>query len=133
MAESRQNTSSVSTWMNRLRETFGTEFGVVIEKIRNSPLSDQLRSWIGKGENQPVTADQITAVLGEKLLAKIAEQTGVDRGQAARNIANKLPEMVDEMTPEGGPPAPADANSDIESLMRDATGKPLGGGAGPPM
>jgi uncharacterized protein YidB (DUF937 family) len=134
MAEDQQGATATSAWTKPLTDTFGGEFGVVVEKIRNSPLSAQLRSWIGDGEQEPVTADEITRVLGPRELAKIAERTGVSPRQAAHDISRQLPGLIHRMTAGSGRAAStAESALGIEALMRDATGRPLGGGAGPPM
>jgi uncharacterized protein YidB (DUF937 family) len=132
MAENPRGAAATSAWTKQLNDTLGGEYGAVIERIRNSPLSAQLRSWIGPGENEPVTAGQITEVLGPRELAKIAGQTGVSPEQAAHAIAHNLPGLINRMTV-GTAHGASIGESGIEALMRDALGKPLGGGAGPPM
>jgi uncharacterized protein YidB (DUF937 family) len=132
MLEDQQGAIATSAWTKQLNDTLGGEFGVVVEKLRNSPLSGPLRSWIGDGEQEPVTAEQITQVLGRRELAKIAEQTGVSPQQAAHDIAHRLPGLVHRMTAGSGRAA-SRADSGIEALMRDASGRPLGGEGGPPM
>jgi uncharacterized protein YidB (DUF937 family) len=154
MTENQQGASGMGKMMNQLRNMVGGDVGGVLDKLKKNGLADQVKSWIGRGENKPVTADQVSQALGNEHIAKIAEQTGVSQQQAAQNIADKLPGMVDKMTPEGDQSALAGARSGmqsamqgggmssgtgqesrggVESLMRDASGKPRGGDAGPPM
>jgi uncharacterized protein YidB (DUF937 family) len=77
----------------------------LIDKFKSSGLADKVDSWIGHGENKPVTGDQVTQVLGDDHVAKIAETAGVSRQEAADALAQKLPQAVDQLTPEGQVPS----------------------------
>ena len=93
--------SGIGKTTNQVKKIVGSDIGGLFNKLKNSSISEQFQSWIGKGENKPVTPEQVTQALGNEHLAKIADQTGVTPEQAARNIAQKLPTMVDKMTPDG--------------------------------
>lgn len=82
-------------------------------------LGDQVNSWIGTGENQPVTADQIQSSLGQNgTLSQIAQQAGVSEQEAAGGLADLLPGLINKLTPNGK----IDAN-DIGSILSQLTGK----------
>jgi uncharacterized protein YidB (DUF937 family) len=125
-----QSASGMAKMMGQLKSMLGTDAGGALDKIKNSGLSDHFKSWVGKGENKPVTADQVTQALGNEHMAKIADQTGVSQQQAAQTIADKLPGMVDKMTPEGDAGALAGVGSKAQSMAQGAAGK-LGGGGNP--
>lgn len=93
--------SGIGKTVNQMKKTVGGDVGGLFNKLKNSSISEHFQSWIGKGENKPVTPEQVTQALGNEHLAKIADQTGVTPEQAAQNIAQKLPSMVDKMTPDG--------------------------------
>ncbi|MCX5205817.1 YidB family protein [Streptomyces sp. NBC_00237] len=61
----------------------------------------QVTSWLGTGPNEPVTAEQITAAVGKEDLAKIAEDQGKDQDTVARELAVKLPELINAVSPQG--------------------------------
>jgi uncharacterized protein YidB (DUF937 family) len=73
----------------------------VTQKLRDSGLDEQVSSWISKGQNLPVVGDQIERALGSDLVADLASRLGVSREQAKDELAQSVPEAVDEMTPEG--------------------------------
>ena len=82
-------------------------------------LGDQVNSWIGTGENRPVTADQIQSSLGQNgTLSQIAQQAGVSEQEAAGGLADLLPGLINKLTPNGK----IDAN-DIGSILSQLTGK----------
>lgn len=101
MSETTQQQSGLGKTLNQVKKTVGSDVGGLFTKLKNSSIAEHFQSWIGKGENKPVTPEQVTEALGNEHLAKIADQTGVTPEQAAQNIAQKLPTMVDKMTPDG--------------------------------
>ncbi|MFO1246566.1 MAG: YidB family protein [Ramlibacter sp.] len=76
----------------------------LVEKFNEAGLGEVVGSWIGKGENLPVSADQLKEVLGSDMLGKLAGQLGVDPDQASGQLAELLPGLVDKLTPQGVAP-----------------------------
>lgn len=64
-----------------------------------------LNSWIGSGANQPISADQLSGALGADVLAKVAGPLGLDASQLSGQLAQVLPGLVDQLTPNGRAPA----------------------------
>lgn len=76
----------------------------LVEKFNEAGLGEVVGSWIGKGDNLPVSADQLKEVLGSDLLGKLAGQLGMDPAQASGQLADMLPGLVDQLTPRGVAP-----------------------------
>ncbi|MDD2933916.1 MAG: YidB family protein [Methylotenera sp.] len=83
----------------------------VIEKFKAGGLAEQAASWVGKGENLPISAEQISQVLGSDAVAGIAEKLGMDTNDISNKIAEYLPQVIDKMTPDG------EVNANSGSLM----------------
>ena len=64
-----------------------------------------MESWIGRGENLPISADQIASAFGSGPLADIASQLGIDPAQASGQLAQMLPGLIDKLTPNGAAPS----------------------------
>ena len=80
-------------------------------------LGDQVQSWIGTGENQPVSADDIQNSLGSNgTLAELASSAGVSESEAAGGLAQLLPELVNKLTPNGKIDA-GDIGSSLSGLL----------------
>jgi len=79
----------------------------ITQKFRESGLDEQVSSWISKGENLPVVGDQIEKPLGNDVVSGIAAKLGITTSQAADEIAQAVPEVVDELTPDGELPRTA--------------------------
>lgn len=76
----------------------------VLGKLQAGGLGDQVASWVGNGQNLPISADQIQSVLGNEQVAAIASKLGIDPQQAASMVAQHLPDIVNKLTPNGQVP-----------------------------
>ncbi|MBI2750547.1 MAG: DUF937 domain-containing protein [Burkholderiales bacterium] len=82
------------------------------EKFNQAGLGNVINSWIGHGDNLPISADQISNVLGNGTLGNIASQLGVDPAQASTQLSAMLPGLIDKLTPHGTAPAGGLGNAD---------------------
>jgi uncharacterized protein YidB (DUF937 family) len=73
----------------------------LVDKFNQSGLGDVAASWIGKGENKPVTPQQLEQALGADKVAELAEQAGIPADKGAEVLSQVLPSVVNEMTPDG--------------------------------
>lgn len=76
----------------------------LLQQLQGSGLGDQVASWIGTGENQAVSGDQIKNALGEDNIQQIAQQAGVEPEHASAGLAQLLPQIIDKLTPNGQVP-----------------------------
>ena len=75
--------------------------GGLVEQFQRGGLGDVMSSWIGSGQNQPISPDQLGGVLGGDLIGKLTQQTGMNPGDLLGQLSQLLPQMVDQATPEG--------------------------------
>lgn len=75
--------------------------GGILEMFQQNGLADQAASWVGKGDNLPVSADQLSNVFGEGMLADLAGKAGVTPDILSGQLADKLPGLIDQLTPDG--------------------------------
>ncbi len=68
-------------------------------------LGDIVSSWIGTGQNLPVSAEQIQSVLGSGVVQQLAARVGLSPEAATALLAQILPQAVDRLTPDGTVPA----------------------------
>ncbi len=83
----------------------GSPLNVLLDMLTEAGLTEEKESWIGPGENLPVTGAQILQALPEDTLKQVAQQTGVTPDRAATEIAQALPHTVDRLTPDGRLPS----------------------------
>ena len=79
--------------------------GGLISTFEKSGLGEVAQSWVGKGANLPISPEQIQAVLGSGPVAQMAEKLGIDPQQAATQISAILPQVIDQLTPDGAVPS----------------------------
>ena len=91
--------------------------GNLTDMLSQLGLGDQVKSWVGTGENLPVTAEQIQNTLGQNgTLGQIASQAGVSETDAAGGLAELLPGLINKLTPNGQVNA-GDITSILGSLL----------------
>ena len=64
-------------------------------------LGGIVASWIGSGQNLPISADQLQSVLHSDALQQVAQKHGIDPSQLTSVMSALLPHVVDKMTPSG--------------------------------
>lgn len=82
--------------------------GGLVQSFQQGGLGDVVNSWVSNGQNLPISAEQIQAVLGGGKLQDIASQLGVSTEQASGGLADLLPQLVDKLTPNGQIPEGGD-------------------------
>lgn len=88
----------------------------VLSGFQANGLSAQTDSWIGTGENQPISGEDVRGVVGDEELARIAAQLGVSEEEAANAVAQILPTVVDGVSPEGHLAPESELESTFEAL-----------------
>ena len=71
-----------------------------------------MSSWIGTGENLPISADQVKSVLGDERVAEFAAKAGISPDVASSHLAEPLPNVIDKLSPDGNLP---ESGSDLMS------------------
>jgi uncharacterized protein YidB (DUF937 family) len=78
--------------------------GALLQQFQSQGYGDQVQSWIGTGENQPIPPDAVGQVFDSNELSQIASQAGVSEDEARAGLSELLPEVVDHFTPGGNVP-----------------------------
>jgi uncharacterized protein YidB (DUF937 family) len=88
-----------------LSEVMGTGnqggLNAIVAKLQQAGLGDQVKSWIGNGQNLPITADQLRQVLGSDTVKQLAAKYNIPVDQLSEVLAHQLPLAVDHASPDG--------------------------------
>lgn len=76
----------------------------LVQQFQQAGLGQQVGSWVSTGQNMPISADQLAKVFGGSQLQQMAGSAGMDVSQFSNQLANLLPQMVDQLTPNGQVP-----------------------------
>lgn len=92
----------------------------LMEKFQSAGLAEQINSWVGTGQNLPVSPDQLQGVFGNDQMSQMAERMGLSTGDLGTQLSQMLPQAVDQLTPGGRMPEGGlgDLGHLLESLMR---------------
>lgn len=71
---------------------------------------DTARSWIGRGENRPLTRERLEASIGEDGIRDLMQHTGMDRDELLDTLRQHLPRAIDALTPDGRLPSREEAD-----------------------
>ena len=71
------------------------------QNFEQNGLRHIISSWIGNGENAPISPDQIKSVLGNDCVANLAKKVGISPDTATQYLTKSLPSLVDALTPNG--------------------------------
>lgn len=95
------NAGGIMDALSGLTSGEGLDMGGIVEKLKSGGLGDQVSSWLGDGENEPVSADQITSALGADKIDEMASKLGVDSSSAAETLSQAVPSLMDKMSSGG--------------------------------
>jgi uncharacterized protein YidB (DUF937 family) len=86
-------------------------------KFSQSGCGGVFASWVGMGENQSISSDQIQKALGSQQVQALAAKMGIDPAQASNLLAEFLPKVVDKLTPTGKVDPTADHQQGLAALI----------------
>ena len=88
-----------------LNEVLGSNnqggLSAIVAKLQQSGFGDQVKSWLGNGQNLPITAEQLQQVLGSDTVKQLAARFNIPVDQLAQVLAEQLPRAVDHASPDG--------------------------------
>jgi uncharacterized protein YidB (DUF937 family) len=73
----------------------------IVAKLQQAGFGDQVKSWIGNGQNLPITAEQLQQVLGSDTVKQLAARFNIPLDQLSKVLAQQLPLAVDHASPDG--------------------------------
>lgn len=88
----------------------------LLAKLNGAGYGQQADSWVGTGQNQPIAPEDLAQIFGKSQVGSVGQQFGVDEGTAAGGLAALLPEIVNQLTPQGH----------VEPHVQQASGDDLG-------
>jgi uncharacterized protein YidB (DUF937 family) len=78
--------------------------GGLLKKFHDRGMSKQATSWVAKGPNDTISPQQVEDALGADMVAKLAEDSGMNADEVKAQLSKTLPGVVDHLTPNGEMP-----------------------------
>lgn len=91
----------------------------LLQQLQQGGLASEVSSWVGNGQNLPISAGQIQSVLGSGTVEALASKLGISPDQVSAGLTQVLPRLVDHLTPNGEIPR---ASSDAGGVLGAAAG-----------
>ena len=92
--------AEMATVVNGLIEKHGGIQGIVAQ-LEQQGLGGTVRSWVGTGANQPITADQVHQAFGPDTMKQLAAKFGMSPEDLSAKLSKVLPQAIDKLTPGG--------------------------------
>jgi uncharacterized protein YidB (DUF937 family) len=76
----------------------------LLTRFDQAGLGHVAQSWVGTGENRPVSPEQLQGVFGDEEVRSMAGQAGLAPNDFLSQLSRHLPDVVDRLTPHGRMP-----------------------------
>ncbi|WP_341328552.1 YidB family protein [Methylotuvimicrobium sp. KM2] len=76
----------------------------IISSMQNGGSQDLMQlasSWLGKGQNAPVSGNQLEQIFGHDKIAAFAKQLGISESSALNGLQEAVPNVIDKASPNG--------------------------------
>jgi len=90
----------------------------LVQSFHEKGLGGLAASWVGTGQNLPVSAEQIHQVLGGDQVKALAAKAGISPDMAGSAIAQLLPGIVDKLTPHGQVPEQSNVSEMASGILK---------------
>jgi uncharacterized protein YidB (DUF937 family) len=91
--------------------------------LQSKGLGREVKSWVSNGQNQQVSGADIRKAADPAALRAMANEQGMSPDEMSGHIAQILPHVIDEATPDGMVPQQGAHAKDGAAKGKDATNK----------
>ncbi len=75
--------------------------GNIVSGLQEKGLGSVVASWLGDGDNEAISADQVKELFGSEKISQVASQLGTDEGAVLNGLSEALPQVVDKSSSGG--------------------------------
>ncbi len=94
-------TSAPPSFSDILQSTGFGNLGGLVRQLSDGGLDQQVKSWLGTGENLSVNSGQLRGALGDENAQKMGQQAGIPAERILQILAQYLPAAIDKASPNG--------------------------------
>ena len=73
------------------------DFSGLVSQFEQSGLGAHVASWVGDGQNLPLSPEQVQAVLGSPVIQSVATKFGIDPAAASQMLSQRLPGILSHL------------------------------------
>ena len=82
----------------------------LLKQFQQGGQSDVVQSWIGTGPNKSISPNALSKVLSPDQIRTLSAQSGMSRDELIATLSAQLPELVNQLTPNGRIPTEHEAS-----------------------
>lgn len=90
----------------------------LLQRFKAGGLGNVADSWVGKGENLPISAEQVQSVFGAEQIQQMASKAGIAPDALTGKLAELLPQAVDKVTPDGTLPDQSSLQGGLGGMLQ---------------
>ncbi len=87
--------------------------GALLQQFQQNGQADKANSWVGAGPNKDISEQDLAKSLGEDDVNSLSQQTGMSRDDLLSALRRELPNVIDQLTPQGRIPAPHELSQQV--------------------
>jgi uncharacterized protein YidB (DUF937 family) len=76
----------------------------LLKQLQKGGFADTADSWVSEGPNKTIAPGDLAKVLGPDQIQAMMEHSGLSREDVLNGLSKHLPEVIDQLTPEGKVP-----------------------------
>ena len=82
----------------------------LIKEFQQRGLGQAAQSWVGTGPNQKIASNDLAHALGTDTIDALSKHAGVGREDLLSGLSQHLPDLVDQLSPNGRLPTEEEAS-----------------------
>jgi uncharacterized protein YidB (DUF937 family) len=82
----------------------------LLKQFQQSGQGDVAKSWVGSGPNKAISPEDLASALGADRINAVAAFSGMSREDLLSGLSQQLPDVVDQLTPDGRLPTEQEAS-----------------------
>lgn len=84
--------------------------GDLLKQFEQNGHSEAANSWVGTGPNKQISPNDLESALGADQINALSAQTGLSRNDLLSGLAQQLPNVINQLTPDGRMPTEHEAS-----------------------
>ncbi len=85
----------------------------LLKQLQQSGQGQTAQSWVGHGPNQEISSNDLAKALGADQISTLMSHTGLSREDLLAGLSQHLPDVVNQLTPDGRVPTEQELSQSI--------------------
>lgn len=91
----------------------------MLAKFQGNALGNKAQSWVNiDTDNDGLDAQDVMSLFGKDEINRACQQTGASETEVCQGIAELLPQVVNDLTPNGDLATENEANAEISQILQ---------------